>query len=170
MRDFFVDEASIISDSAEIYFRADINNSMLEEKVVVGELSRVKNSVLGRMVKIGRYNLIKECRIGNYTYTGSFDKIFHAFIGRFCSISYGVTIAPPEHDYSRITTHPFIRKDSGFDIFDDDECLPIDKFDKKSQIGNDVWIGCNSTILRGVTVGDGAVVAANALVIWMAAA
>ncbi|MDA0323640.1 MAG: acyltransferase [Verrucomicrobia bacterium] len=32
------------------------------------------------------------------------------------------------------------------------------------RIGNDVFIGCNATILRGVTIGDGAVVAAGAVV------
>lgn len=31
-------------------------------------------------------------------------------------------------------------------------------------IGNRVWIGMNATILKGVTIGDGAVIAANALV------
>lgn len=31
-------------------------------------------------------------------------------------------------------------------------------------IGNDVWIGAGATILRGVTIGDGAVVAANSVV------
>ncbi len=31
-------------------------------------------------------------------------------------------------------------------------------------IGNDVWIGSNSTILQGVTIGDGAVIAAGATV------
>lgn len=31
-------------------------------------------------------------------------------------------------------------------------------------IGNHVWIGINATILKGVTIGDGAVVAANSLV------
>jgi len=31
-------------------------------------------------------------------------------------------------------------------------------------IGNNVWIGMNVTILKGVTIGDGAVVATNSLV------
>ena len=31
-------------------------------------------------------------------------------------------------------------------------------------IGNDVWIGMNAVIMRGVTVGDGAIVAANSVV------
>lgn len=32
------------------------------------------------------------------------------------------------------------------------------------RIGNDVWVGANAIILKGVTIGDGAVVAANAVV------
>jgi acetyltransferase-like isoleucine patch superfamily enzyme len=31
-------------------------------------------------------------------------------------------------------------------------------------IGNDVWIGFNSTILKGVTIGDGAIIGANTVV------
>jgi acetyltransferase-like isoleucine patch superfamily enzyme len=31
-------------------------------------------------------------------------------------------------------------------------------------VGNDVWVGAGSFILRGVTIGDGAVVAANSVV------
>lgn len=36
-------------------------------------------------------------------------------------------------------------------------CAPI-------RIGNDVWMGANATITKGVTVGDGAVIAAGAVV------
>ena len=32
------------------------------------------------------------------------------------------------------------------------------------RVGNDVWIGANATVLPGVTVGDGAVIAAGAVV------
>lgn len=35
---------------------------------------------------------------------------------------------------------------------------------KKVTIGNDVWIGANAIILPGVTVGDGAIIAAGAIV------
>lgn len=35
---------------------------------------------------------------------------------------------------------------------------------KPIRIGNDVWIGANATILKGVTISDGAVVAAGAVV------
>ena len=32
-------------------------------------------------------------------------------------------------------------------------------------IGNDVWIGYNATIMAGVTIGDGAIIATNSTVI-----
>ena len=35
---------------------------------------------------------------------------------------------------------------------------------KKVMIGNDVWIGCNAIILKGVTIGDGAIIAAGSVV------
>ena len=31
-------------------------------------------------------------------------------------------------------------------------------------MGNDVWIGANCSVLEGVTIGDGAVIGANAVV------
>ena len=31
-------------------------------------------------------------------------------------------------------------------------------------IGNDVWIGCNAIILKGVIIGDGAIIAAGSVV------
>ncbi|MBR1461163.1 sugar O-acetyltransferase [bacterium] len=37
-------------------------------------------------------------------------------------------------------------------------------YPKSIKIGNKVWIGSNATILAGVTVGDGAIIGANALV------
>ncbi len=41
---------------------------------------------------------------------------------------------------------------------------PLKKISAPIVIGNHVWIGTNATILKGVTIGDGAVVAACALV------
>ncbi|MGZ4106010.1 MAG: DapH/DapD/GlmU-related protein, partial [Tumebacillaceae bacterium] len=35
---------------------------------------------------------------------------------------------------------------------------------KKITIGNNVWIGCRVMILKGVTIGDGAVIAAGSVI------
>lgn len=154
---------SIISDTAELYFRAEVRNSKIEEKCIIGDNSRVRDSLINKRVSIDRNNLVMNCNIGRYTYTGPFDMIFYTEIGSFCSISYGVTIGPPEHDYHKISTHPFLY-DKRYEILENDKLLPVNKFNKQCKIGNDVWIGCNTTILRGVNIGDGAVIGANSLV------
>lgn len=154
---------SNVNENTQIYYRAEIKYSDIKENCIIGENTRVRNTILGDYVSIERNNLILDSTIGAYTYTGPFDMIFKTSVGKFCSISYGVTIGPPEHDYSKLTTHPFIY-DKRFNFFETEELLKVSKFDKSCNIGNDVWIGCNVTILRGVKIGNGAVIGANSLV------
>lgn len=47
----------------------------------------------------------------------------------------------------------------------DDHCLGEGQPTQPVRIGNHVWIGMNATVLKGVSVGDGAVVAAGSVVI-----
>lgn len=141
----------------------EISDSIIGRKCIIGEYSRIRNSNLGNYVKIDRNNLIKETLIGDYSYSGPFDMIFNCKIGKFTSISYGVTLGPPEHDYTLLSTHPFIY-DINYDVFGKKDIIVNNKLSKQLIIGNDVWIGCNSTILRDVKVGDGAVIGANSLV------
>lgn len=152
-----------MNNEVKLYYRAESQNNTIGQNSYIGDLSRVRDSILGNYVHIDRFNCILKTKIGNYSYTGPYDMVFNAHIGNFVSISYGVTIGPPEHNYHRLSMHPFIY-DTRFNIFDRDDVVYNEKFDKKVEIGNDVWIGCNSTILRGVKIGDGAIVGANSLV------
>jgi acetyltransferase-like isoleucine patch superfamily enzyme len=81
-------------------------------------------------------------------------------IGRFCSVAGGVTILlGGEHRVDWVTTYPFnvlFKEAQGI------EGHPKTKGDVT--IGNDVWIGTDAFILSGVTVGDGAVIAARSVV------
>lgn len=117
---------------------------------------------------IGKYCWIREgaevCRnvtIGDYSYViGPDTYIEEAIIGKFCSIGRKVIIGPSEHNYNWVSTHPFIC--SKFYTF-----VQRDKPSSQKSapvIGNDVWIGVNSVILRGTRIGHGAVVAAGAVV------
>ncbi|ORE91071.1 acetyltransferase [Stappia sp. 22II-S9-Z10] len=67
-------------------------------------------------------------------------------IGNNTQIAWGVTIC--DHDFHKTYT----------DGLANIETAPV-------IIGRDVWIGMDATILKGVTVGDGAVIAARALVV-----
>jgi acetyltransferase-like isoleucine patch superfamily enzyme len=78
-------------------------------------------------------------------------------IGKYCSIASGVHVfLGGNHRTDWITTYPF--PDWGIQI--------QDKSTTKGDvvIGNDVWVGMGSVIMSGVTIGDGAVVAAFSVV------
>jgi acetyltransferase-like isoleucine patch superfamily enzyme len=81
-------------------------------------------------------------------------------VGAYCSIAAGVQVVlGGEHRTDWVTTFPFSEIDPHFAHI---KGHPRTKGD--INIGNDVWIGRDAFILSGVTIGDGAVVAARALV------
>lgn len=81
-------------------------------------------------------------------------------IGRYCSISAGVAILlGGNHRMDWMTTFPLPDRDRRLRHIDGCQATNGDVV-----IGNDVWLCSDAKILSGVTVGHGAVVAANALV------
>jgi acetyltransferase-like isoleucine patch superfamily enzyme len=90
-----------------------------------------------------------EFSIGDNTYITA-SSIIHCAntisIGRDCAIAWGTTIL--DTDFHSI-------------IYEDGKQNSISK---PIKIGDKVWIGCNCTILKGVTIGDNSVIAANSLV------
>lgn len=106
------------------------------------------------------------CEIGKYTYHNlkvTDHPRSSLKIGKFCSIAPEVRIfLGDEHRTDWVTTYPFgsVNKD----VFGNhDTGHPYTKGDVV--IGNDVWIGFGATIMSGVTIGDGAVIAARSHVV-----
>lgn len=123
-----------------------------------------KGVVLEKHVTLEPGSFIGAQRIGKYTYIGmnSYVDKTTVSIGRFCSIAMNAHISLNNHPLDRVSTHPFTyHKKYGF--VPETEKIP-GITDKKTIIGNDVWIGANVTILAGVTIGNGAVLGANSLV------
>jgi acetyltransferase-like isoleucine patch superfamily enzyme len=95
--------------------------------------------------------------VGPGTYVGSGD-IDSGTIGAFCSIGQAVIIGPMEHDMQQWTVSPKLMRLMGHDA------RLADKDVDPPRIGNDVWIGSQTIILRGVRIGDGAVIGAGSIV------
>ncbi len=96
-------------------------------------------------------------------YTQTADNFaFH--VGTFCSIAKNVRVLGScNHRTDWITTFPFgkMEKETFTNFDGSGGCVskgPI-------HIGHDVWIGMNATLQSGITIGDGAVVAANSHVV-----
>ncbi len=104
---------------------------------------------------------------GIYTYGEPFvywdgTSVEKATIGKFCSIAEGVTLfLGGQHNTDWVSTYP-LRIMLDLEGKNQDG-HPFGKGD--ILIGNDVWIGRNASIMSGVKIGNGAVIAANAHVV-----
>lgn len=128
-----------------------------------------KNAVVGGRfshgagVRVSAGAFVFNVEVAGYSYIGSASKVQNAKIGKFCSIAPEVRIGLGRHPTHFVSTYPglYSSSASGGVSFganhDFEEYLPI-------KIGNDVYIGARAMIMDGVRVGDGAVVAAGAVV------
>jgi acetyltransferase-like isoleucine patch superfamily enzyme len=107
---------------------------------------------------------------GKYSYIDNDDMEISSYcgaaveIGSFCSIAKGVKIfTGGNHRTDWITTYPFGHMHR--DVFDTFSGKGHPATNGDVIIGNDVWIGANATIMSGVNIGDGSVIANNAHVV-----
>lgn len=118
--------------------------------------------------------------IGDYTYyddpedSENFERniLYHfpfigdkLIIGKFCAIARGTTFIMngANHKLSGFSSYPFNIFGNGWEGAAPKEGeLP---YKGDTVIGNDVWIGYKATIMPGVTIGDGAIIAAKSVVV-----
>ena len=108
--------------------------------------------------------------MGLYSYIGA-NSLVVGKIGRFCSIGGNVTFLTQTHPIEDwISSHPIfysMKKQVGItfaskQLFDE---VPIpENQDYSIEVGNDVYIGYGATIIGPIKIGDGAVIAAGAVV------
>ena len=135
------------------------------------KLKHIILKILNKLHLTRYYRRTKKCNVGEHTYFAHSTHIAskkNVFIGKYCSLANGVCIGIGNHPYNILTTHPFTYMDNDIQLYGD---MPVAKENrikiedvKKTYIGNDVWIGHNATIISGVKVGDGAIIAAGAVV------
>lgn len=91
--------------------------------------------------------------VGDYTYIGYSCYVTKSEIGRYCSIANNVSIGSGEHNLNKISTSAMFYENT-YEALTEKDCV----------IGNDVWIGVDCIIRRGVHIGHGAVIGANSFV------
>ena len=108
---------------------------------------------------------------GYGSYMGANNSIYGE-VGRYCSIGNYVRVVKGNHPTTGfVSTHPSFfstQMQSGFTYVDAalfPEFIYSDEVKKTIvQIGHDVWIGDNALIMQGISIGNGAVIAAGAVV------
>lgn len=109
-------------------------------------------------------------RIGYASYIGH-DSCILGSVGRYCCIAACVKVVNGFHPMNYISMHPafFNRSNcTGLNYYNDETVKETRYADGNNRytivVGNDVWIGFGATILAGIHIGDGAVVAAGSVV------
>lgn len=140
-----------LASSARIYNMGD-----KDEDISVGAGSIVRGELL-RFAHGGSISIGKSCYIGEGTRIWSGCSITignHVLIAHnvsiFDNLTHPIDWTERRVHFAAISTvgHPSV----------------VNLGDKPVVIGNDVWIGANALILRGVTIGDRAIIAAGAVV------
>lgn len=125
----------------------------------------VRESKLGTYVEIGEGAHILETVMGDYSYTARYADIAYSFLGKFVNVAAFTRINPGEHPYHRASLHHFMYRSSYFWQDEADETAVFDwRRSRPVRIGHDTWIGHAAVIMKGVTIGDGAIIAANSVV------
>lgn len=129
----------------------------------------LKNFIKAKNIHIGDYTYFDDGRYGpdkfeeyNVLYNYDFSKV-KLVIGKFCAIAAETKfIMTGDHKLDAISTFPFPIFQHGWETVYDVANLPV-----KGDIivGNDVWFGYGSMVKNGVTIGDGAIIAAKAVVV-----
>ncbi|MDA8693194.1 CatB-related O-acetyltransferase [Saprospiraceae bacterium] len=125
-------------------------------------------------------NIIKNpnIEVGDYTYYDDFESVenfeknvkYHfdfvgdkLIIGKFCMIASGVTFIMngANHLSRSVSSYPFAIFGKDWSGAMEGKSYPVKG---NTIIGNDVWIGYDATIMPGVHIGDGAIIAAKSVV------
>ena len=125
----------------------------------------VRNSRLGSFVEIGEGTHILESVMDDYSYTARYADIAYSVLGKFVNVAALTRLNPGEHPYHRASLHHFMYRSSYYWPGVPDEAEVFDwRRSRPVRVGHDTWIGHGAVIMKGVTIGNGAIIAAKAVV------
>ncbi len=125
----------------------------------------IRDTILGQFTDIAERVNLAECEVGDFTYIERHVEAIYTTIGKFCSVASNSRLNALNHPMERVTQHKISYRPNEYFVH-----MKVDKaFREQRQkarvvIGHDVWIGHGAIILPSISVGDGAVVAAGAVV------
>ena len=137
-------------DTQTVYLK----NTITDPSIQVGDYT-IYNDFVNAPADFEKNNVL-------YHYPVNQDRLI---IGKFCSIACGAKFLfnSANHTLSSLSSYPF---PLFFEEWGLDKQNVTASWDNKGDIiiGNDVWIGYEAVLMAGVTIGDGTVIGARAVV------
>ena len=125
----------------------------------------ITDSTFGAFVEIGRGSRVAHSSLDDYSYCDRFADIANAQIGKFANIAAFARIGATDHPLHTASCHHFLyRSHEYWDDAERDEAFFAHRRSRVAKIGHDTWIGAGAMVKPEVKLGDGAVVAAGAMV------
>lgn len=124
--------------------------------------SAVINSQIHKTSKIESGSHVVNSNLDKHSFCGYDCELVNCDVGAFCSIANNVIIGGGKHPMEWVAMSPvfYEGKDSVKTKFSTHKREAV----KRTEIGNDVWIGRNALIKQGVTIGNGAVIGMGSVV------
>lgn len=123
-------------------FSGKLSISILNRsRITIGKKIMIRGPVYINAINGGIIDIGKNVFFNRNCSVTSMGKII---IGDFCMFGNNVVVVDHDHNFTNGNLNEYIKSEI--------------------KIGNNVWIGANSTILRGVTIGDNSIIGANSLV------
>jgi hypothetical protein len=138
---------------------------VLSQQPLIDPTAEIKDCSLGRYTEVGARTKLLEVALSDYSYVVNDSDIAYATIGKFCSIAAMTRINPGNHPMHRASqSHFTYRASAYFSGEADDREFFAWRRANRVVIGHDVWIGHGAIVLPRRTIGNGAVIAAGAVV------
>lgn len=143
----------------------DLDNKLRFKTSIIDKQCCIdSNTFIAENCHILPKSFVNNSSIGKYSYIGRNCIVQNATIGAYCSIANDSYIGLGIHPKSHFSTSPlFYKMRNPLKVKVVNMDLEFDEYQPVC-IGNDVWVGARATILDGVVVGDGAIVAAGSVV------
>lgn len=156
MKDF--SENAIIDNTARITIGEVniLNFSKKKANIIIGAHSKIRGEIMTSKTAA-------TIKIGSYCFIGQHSRIWAAksiVIGDRVLVSHNVNI----HDNISHPLNAELRHEDFIGIFSKGYRDDAEVSEASITIEDDVWIGFNSIILRGVTIGKGAVIGAGSII------
>lgn len=150
------------------YFKSVIKYASVKKKIPTIKLGKnvgfSKKSIFGKFNYLSNNVSFIDSKIGDYSYIGQNSFVQNTSIGKFSCIGPGVNIGLGEHPIKDfVSVHPIFyskARQVGISFSDENHFNEY----KPVTIGHDVWVGANAIIIGGVTLGNGCIVGAGAVV------
>lgn len=121
------------------------------------------NTIMGNFTKVVPPYVLHNVSLGDFSYLAKNGNLCNVSIGKFCSIGPNFCCGLGSHPTNGISTSPMFYStacQNGITLCSENKYNEL----KFTNIGNDVFIGANVTVLDGIHIADGAVIGAGAVV------